>query len=76
MLNDGIALLTNQATVVSMLITVVKYHGSFEHHGIGSLATCVKNIYSPIYFKDQLNSTKRFASWNRFPKYVTTKIIN
>ena len=76
MLNDGIALLTNQATVVSMLITVVKYNGSFEHHGIGSLATCVKNIYSPIYFKDQLNSTKRFASWNRFPKYVTNKIIN
>ena len=47
----------------------------FQTSWIKSLATGAKNICSLIYLKGELNSIKRCASWNGFPKYITNKII-
>ena len=41
-------------------------HGLLEYHGLKVLLHVLKN---------ELETIKRFASWNNFPKYVTSNIM-
>ena len=78
--DDGIALYTkptNTGLYVNYNSNVI---WTFRVSWIESLTTRAKNICSQVYVKSELESIKRCASWNNFPKYIanniTKKVIN
>ena len=48
---------------------------AFRVSWIKSLTTRAKNFCSAVYLKSELESIKRYALWNHFPKYVTNNIM-
>ena len=63
----------NQVTLVYLLILAAMCHGLLEYHGLKVL------IHVQIIFahqkKNELESIKRYAPWNYFPKYATNNIM-
>ena len=48
---------------------------AFRVSWIKSLKTSANNICSPVHLKSELESIKRYATWNYFPKYATNNIM-